>query len=213
MDILNAEETTLLNRTSMGNVPILDIQEIVVLDPESGEETILTLNANQYMLTPRSADARYSVDDQLDLVIHSDFVGADLRVKFRWSPQILLTQNFCVGEEQRVLCEDIKVKHMIPVFLSFNVNYKAYGALDHDAILAELTQWINSFPPMDEFQVSDIIDVMYKHGADFVEQPLIIEARYLHANGSVETKFFQNTNTLPRIYGYIADVITLTLLP
>lgn len=213
LDIQNIEATTLFNRTTMGNVPVIDIREVVVLDPDTAEETIVTLNANQYSLTPRSADDRYSIYDELDFTVAPEFVGADIRVKFRWSPQILLTHNFCQSDEQRVICEDIRVKHMIPVFLSFNINYKAYGDLDTEAIIAEMTELINTFPPSEEFQVSDLIDIMYKYGADFVEQPLIVEARYLHQDGSVETKFFQNTNTIPRIYGYIKDVITLTRLP
>ena len=213
IDILNVSEETILNRTSMGNLPLLDILSIEIVDPVTGEPTGVILSPTDYQLISENPDDRFSAHESLKLQLIPEVTGTDIRMTFRWSPQILTVENFCQSDEARVLCEDVRIKHLVPVFISFNVNYKAMGTLDEDKIITELKDWVNNFQPEEEFHVSDIIDTLYRHGADFVEQPLMVEATYMHQDGSVETQFFKNINTIPRIYGYLADQITLTKLP
>jgi hypothetical protein len=213
-DIINAQASTLINRTTIGDVPIIDLIELRVIDPISHEPTDLVIPTNKYALNVANnkVDERYSIYEEMTLTLDNDYVGSDVRMTFKWAPEIIQVHNFCLSDNNRVLCEDIRVKHMVPVFLSMQINYKSVIELDEAAIITAIKSFINTFLPEDEFQVSDIIDIMYRYAADFVEQPLTVEARYLHQNGNNETRYFENTNTIPRIYGYLADNITLNRL-
>jgi len=213
-DLLNAQANTVLNRTTIGDVPIIMIDSIVVLDPDTSEPTDLILSPSQYSVAVSNPDNRFSLYENLTLTIDNAFVGTNLRLSFRWAPEIIAMHNFCQSDEQRILCEDLRVKHMIPVFLSMQINYKTSDNTDIDeaAAIAAIKYDINHFPAETEFQVSDIIDTMYGFSVDFVEQPLTVEAKYINADGTITTNYFVNTLTVPRIYGFIAGNITLNRL-
>jgi len=211
-DILSAEASTELSRTTIGDVPIIDIVELRVLDPDTGEATDLVVPRNKFAINTGIAENRFSMYENLTLTLDPTYVGTDLRLAFKWSPEIIPVHNFAQSPAQRVVCESMRIKHLYPVFLSFNLTYKAVIEIDEALALTEIRNYINRFPVAQEFQVSDMIDIMYRHGVDFVEQPVTVEARFWHPTGVTEYQYFINTMTIPRTYGYIAQDIILTLI-
>ena len=209
-DLLNAQAATIFNRTTIGNVPIILVKELRVLDPSTGEPTDIVVPTNKYSISVAVPDDRYSLYESLTLNLDANYQHQNLRITFDWAPQILLVHNYCQDKDNRVVCEDMRVKHLTPVYLSFNVNYKAVLEIDETLTMSDMKDFINNFPPEQEFQVSDLIDMMYQHSADFVEQPVVVTATYYHPTGIVEVKDFENTLTIPRTYGYIAGDISLT---
>ncbi len=78
-------------------------------------------------------------------------------------------QSFCDSDFQRVVCEEILVRHLTPHYVSLNWSY--VGGNSEPDMLRAVTDLLDAIEPGDEFEVGDVVDLLRKRGAVSVYTP------------------------------------------
>lgn len=78
-------------------------------------------------------------------------------------------QSFCDSDFQRVVCEEILVRHLLPHYVSLTWSYA--GGSSEPEMLRGITELLDELEPDDEFEVGDLIDVLRRKGATSVYTP------------------------------------------
>jgi hypothetical protein len=78
-------------------------------------------------------------------------------------------QSFCDSDFQRVVCEEILVRHLTPHYVSMNWVYVG-GASEPEAVRV-VNELLDSLEPDVEFEVGDVVDEIRRRGASSVYTP------------------------------------------
>lgn len=78
-------------------------------------------------------------------------------------------QSFCDSDFQRVVCEEILVRHLLPHYVSLSWSY-ASGSSEPEMLRA-ITDLLDELEPGDEFEVGDVVDTLRRRGATSVFTP------------------------------------------
>jgi hypothetical protein len=78
-------------------------------------------------------------------------------------------QSFCDSDYQRVVVEEILVKHLLPHYVSLNWAYVA-GASEAETVRA-LNDLLDTVEPGEQLEVSDLVNVLRRRGAQSVYTP------------------------------------------
>lgn len=78
-------------------------------------------------------------------------------------------QSFCDSDYQRVICEEILVRHLTPHYVSFTWSY--VGGSSEPTMLRAVSDLLDAIEPGEEFEVGDVIDLLRKRGAVSVYTP------------------------------------------
>lgn len=78
-------------------------------------------------------------------------------------------QSFCDSDFQRVVCEEILVRHLLPHYVSLTWTYS--GGSSEPEMSRAITELLDALEPGDEFEVGDVVDVLRKRGATSVYTP------------------------------------------
>jgi hypothetical protein len=107
-----------------------------------------------------------SADDPAEAVQLSQ---QNVQVTYDRSQLVDEVQSFVDSDFQRVLCEEILVRHLLPHYVSLNWNY-AGGGSEPD-MLREMKTLLDSIEPDERLQVTDLTNVLIKRAATTVFTP------------------------------------------
>ena len=93
----------------------------------------------------------------------------NVQVSYERSQLVDDIQSFCDSDFQRVVCEEILVRHLTPHYVSMNWVYVG-GASEPEAVRV-VTELLDSLEPDVEFEVGDVVDEIRKRGATSVYTP------------------------------------------
>ena len=199
-----------LNIANWGNVPIVQISKIEVLDPATLDSIDVTIPESHYSIRVNNPKTRFSIDEDNTLLISNDYVGMPIRIYYKWASDIRALQQWVENSDHRVVCADLLVKHFLPTFVDFNISYycdKEIEALD--GLLAIFVSDIkNGFP----LQVSDIVDYCYSFGIDYVEEPIMLVGNTHMSNGAVVTLESETELVIERTSIFVPNTITVNYM-
>jgi hypothetical protein len=78
-------------------------------------------------------------------------------------------QSFCDSDFQRVVCEEILARHLLPHYVSLTWTYS--GGSSEPEMSRAIVDLLDALQPGDEFEVGDVVDVLRKRGATSVYTP------------------------------------------
>lgn len=78
-------------------------------------------------------------------------------------------QSFCDADYQRVVVEEILVKHLLPHYVSLNWAYVA-GSSEAEMVRA-LNDLLDAIEPGEQLEVTDLVDILRRRGATSVYTP------------------------------------------
>lgn len=91
-------------------------------------------------------------------------------------PQIKTVQTFLTRSDERLLTVNYLARAMIPVYLSGTIRVKLAPGVQVESVKSRLYEWVYY---LEEFSISDMIDVLYDFGAVEVKMPLSINAKLI----------------------------------
>jgi len=80
-------------------------------------------SGQDYYLRVNSPTERFSAFEDSFLVISSAFQGFSFRVTYEYAPEVLELHDFVRSETERVLDGDLLMKHMLPAYVSGEIQY------------------------------------------------------------------------------------------
>lgn len=201
-----APEVIDMNVGSFGNVPVIRIDEIEVLDPLTLDSIGVTIPKNKWSISGVDPKTRFSIYESIQLTLHKSYVGSTIKLKYKWVPELRSLQDWVLNSDNRVVCADLYVKHMEPAFTSFHIAYYAPEAVD--GISSLLRSFIYNLKNGVSLQASDIIDYCYSVGVTHVHTPFIIRVETHKVDGTIEIQESEDQVYLGRIAAYVPDEIT-----
>jgi len=147
------------------------------------------------------------VNDTIDLRSESD--AWPVRVTYMSATSLVDVQEFADDEDNRVVAEDLLVRHFLPALVrgAFTVDED----LDTDAGVDALTSYINELDPTENLEVSDLTKVLQDEGATYVKMPVTLVVYQQQQDRSWRATIVQDRAAFSRISHFIVDESFLTV--
>jgi hypothetical protein len=156
-----------------------------------------------------------SADDPVEAVQLSQ---QNVQVTYERSQIVDEVQSFADSDFQRVVCEEILVRHLFPHYVSMTWNY-AGGSGEPDMLRA-VQELLDKVEPDEQLEVTDLTDVLRRRGASSVFTPDASSSTgrvapffivvYHDENRVIHALIVKDYVTTVRTQRYIPDKITLT---
>ena len=147
------------------------------------------------------------VNDTIDLRSESD--AWPVRVTYMSATSLVDVQEFAEDEDNRVIAEDLLVRHFLPALVrgAFVVD----SDLDTDAGVDALTTYINELDPVENLEVSDLTKVLQDEGATYVKMPVTLVVYQQQQDRSWKATIVQDRAAFSRTSHFIVDEGFLTV--
>jgi hypothetical protein len=200
--------------------PVLIINSIEEINVSTGQPTGRTLDEGiDYEWVVDVSSLRYSNIERTRLVLLNTatgvvtgggtYIGTTLRINYTYSSDVATVQTFVEARENRITNADLLAKYGVPGLIDMTVYYKSDRLVDPllpvdatDAILQSLA----TLPFGDPVEVSDIQNILYGLGADYV-QPFTITATVRLVDGTIQISTTNDTLQLDRNVAIIPNII------
>jgi hypothetical protein len=204
------------------NTPFIDILSIQQIDPESGEAIEEPLRpprgygyggygeggygvgaGGDYELSVLAPRDRFSVFDDLVILLKEDTLSSSYRVTYRWASQIPQIHDLSRNDAERVTGADVLPKHFVPALFDVNVEIKRdptnIETPSNEDLATMISEFINTKSGLDGVQASDISKMLEAEGVDRVKTPFVMTATVLNTDGSTEILESEDLLTYPDV--------------
>lgn len=148
-----------------------------------------------YRLRVVDPTLRFSVRDDSYLEFQQALVGQSARVLYQYDAAVPALQAFVDDPDNQTEAASLLVRHCIPVYVDTlePIAYQIAAAtqataLSEKEMAAKIVAFINALSEGQSLEASDVIDLLYNHGADEVDVAPLLKLRgaIAHQDGSVE---------------------------
>lgn len=199
-----------LTELGLTDKPVLRINSIEICDPLTKDSTGVTIPDNKWKLISNDARTRFSTREDVSLNIDEEYAGDTIRINYMWAYEVAAMQKWAESDDNRVICEDILVKHHQPAFVNMSLGYNAAEEVEDMEELVR--EYIMSIPEKKSLRVSDLIDFVYEQTAVHVITPLLITATLHKNDGVIERYESFDEIILDRTACFIPDEIEILYL-
>lgn len=134
--------------------------------------------------------------------------GQNVQINYERSPLTEQIQSFASSELERVLTANILVRHLMPHFLNFDIEYR--GGSSADVVEADILAYLESLGPEDRVEVSSLSDLVKRRGASYIKNPITLVAIAHDIDRAIRADRSQDHVSLSRIATFFPDVISVT---
>ena len=241
IDTIAAARSTARTAFTITNVPIMKITSVEVLDPLTLQPTGVLLNGlggygaggfgqgvygigsePDYRLVVTDPTLRFSAKEDNFILFQQLETGISVRVSYDYDANIAPLQAFCDDPQNRSETASLVVRHFIPAYvdaqktIAYTVPASTQAtALTSDAMTTVLKNAINDISNGRALEISDLVDLMYNNGADFVDLGTVESLKGEIHNQDGTTQFiYPNSNGVMAIPSLpIPDPTTRPLSP
>lgn len=164
----------------------------------SAEEE-LHMHLSRRILTPGTTDSPENM---------TQISKQNIQVNYERSPLVEQIQNFATSELDRVLCANILVRHLVPHFVRFELNYQDGSQVA--VVQSDIEDLINGLLPDEVLEASAIVDIPRRRGASRVVLPLNLIGLVHNADRSILAHRSQDAISSGRLATFLPDVLTIT---
>lgn len=142
-------------------------------------------------------------------------IGKNIVLDYSYSTDITAIQEFFERESNRVVVSDPLVKSFSPIYVSFSMTYakKAGSTLTSTQLRDELVKAIQGVPLGGTLDVSDLVNVAYSIGANYIQLPIVVNIDYRTSEGRFVRAAIRDRFNSDRTQGFVvlsSDKIQLT---
>ena len=162
-----------------------------------GEECFIRLSASMLGASATSFDNVYTLP------------GGTVVVDYDRSQPVEDVQSYMLNEEVRVVCNNPLVRHFLPAYPTFSVQYT--GTPTSDAIKDKISEYLATLYPNKPLEVFDLTTVLSKQGLNYVSFPQ--EASFLTHNESRVLQIVRSKDivSLGKKYHVMGDIDAVTV--
>ena len=185
--------------------------------------SVTGFRSDGYFLTTSNEDLTFSAEEPVSLVLSRTILeqGVDddpsnatqissqnIQVTYERAPLIEDVQNFLSSDVERVVCSSPLSRHLIPVFVRFDMVY--VGGSRESVVVPEVETHIRDLFPIDPLESSDIQKIVLDRGATSIDNPLDLIGIVHRVDRTVFAVRSQNFITSGRLSAFIPDVLDIT---
>lgn len=173
-----------LGSLGLTDKPVLRITSIEICDPNTLDTTGVIIPEGKWELVCNDPRTRFSTREDMSLKMDEDYVGDAIKINYVWASEISALQTWAEAEDNRVVCEDILVKHYQPAFTSLSVAY--YANEEVQGLQGLIEEFIKGIPEKKSLKVSELVHYIHQNSAVHVITPLLITSVLHKVDGSIE---------------------------
>jgi hypothetical protein len=135
------------------------------------------------------------------------------RISYEHVGDIPTIQGFVDADENRVVSADLLAKFTEPAYFSTTISWSSNLDVNKptDAqIVSLISTFINGLEVGERVEASDIVNLLYENGVDFVQVPFDMTAVFFDRFGVARTVADQNIIEIPRTATLLPDTIVAT---
>ncbi len=132
-----------------------------------------------------------------------ELVGRSFQIGYERSQLVEDIHSYARSQMNRDVCESILVRALTPIFVRTNIQYRSGD--DESAIRAELTSLIEGILPDQYLEVSDLVEVIMRSGATYVQLPITVIGIRHNTDRTVIVERSQNMISIERLSSLIPD--------
>ena len=140
--------------------------------------------------------------------VNDDFLVVDVgtapavKVNYEYSSDVVDIQVFADDDANRVVSEDILVRHYLPTYVRMSITQ---SGLTSDAAKQIIVSFINALDPVVGLEASDIVDALYNAGSTYVQLPLTLVGLVQGAGRAWSASISQDSLGTDRVVHFVAD--------
>lgn len=210
MVVEDAAENTPINGITWGDIPVLRIISIELIDKLTQDTTGIYLPKNKWRLQSESANTRFSTYEALNLHIDPAYVGQTLQVNYEYVPEMADIQRFVLDDANRVICTDILIKHYEPVYVSLSFGY--YADAEIPGLVAMVRNFIFNITGDGVLKESELIEYLHSLGATHVVNPFQMSYTWHKVDGTSVSRSSDDYLEISGIACYLPDSVSCAYL-
>jgi len=196
--------------------PIIDLVTLQEVDSVTGEPIGTPLvKGIDFDFIVDNPTVRFSTQDRTRLFINNGTVlGGTFILTTRHSTEVVEVQEFVENDDNRVVTADLLVKFTQPAFIDFSISYRllAESETTVEEMEALIFDFINNLGVGAKLEASDLVQLIYDNGGEFVELPFTMTATVLNNDGTETVIVSDNVIEIPTTAAYLPRTIVLTEL-
>lgn len=176
-----------------------------------------------YRLGTDNPALSFSPDEELRLYVTSTFLenglearpskstvvaSNNINLEYEYSELVQSVNDYVSADTERVMVASTMAKHMLPHYVGSTITYR--GGPTASAAKDEVERIIEQVYSGQTLEVSDIVNVLYSKGANYVNLPVQLFIIYQDVNRKLFFEIVENTDTLSRLAAYFADLDRLS---
>jgi hypothetical protein len=137
--------------------------------------------------------------------------GSLTTLSYEWAPTVSAVQSYMLQPFVRVANHNPLVRHFLPAYPVINIQYRGPTTLTADVVLAKVQEYLGSLYPNRPLELFDLVTVLERAGATFVQFPQ--QAAFLTYDANRTARLIRSDNVirLDRRYHVMesADMLTI----
>lgn len=196
--------------------PLIDVVSLQQIDVVTGDPIGLPLiKGLDWTYLVDNKTLRFSTKERNHIhLINGLVIGGSLLLTYKHSPDVITVQAYMDDEANRVATADLLTKFTNPAFVDFSMTYQLDPASSTTPaqIEALVLAFIDNLKVGATLEVSDIVNLLYQNGAEFVQLPFTVTVTIFNPDGTETVTSSQNKITIPKAAGYLPRNIVLTAI-
>jgi hypothetical protein len=132
-----------------------------------------------------------------------------VRLNYKSAPSLVDVQDFVDDDDNRIVAEDILVRHFLPALV--RGNFVVDSDVDSEAALEALAEYINTLSPEENLEVSDLVGLLRDEGATYTRLPVTLTVLRQEADRTWSAEVVEDRVVSSRVQHFIADEDLLTV--
>jgi hypothetical protein len=203
------------------DVPLLNVTQVEVLDPITGDPTGTLLSygggfgsggfgssgfgagtLGDWRVRVGEPNERFSMIEDVFLDFDPAHKGVRVAITFNYSPDVSAIHTYARDAANRVVAADLLAKHMIPAFFNAAIGYEVLASdatTTTTTMLAAISLFIHQLASGEtsRLEISDLVDAMYDAGAVKVDLPIAGSLEIHNTDGSIRVVSSEDVLVVP----------------
>ena len=154
-------------------------------------------------ITPTIISVGASDDPENSLQI----AGQNLQVNYEWSSLVAALQSFVSSDDERVVNENVLVRHLLPHYVRFDLTYR--GGPIESSVISKINAYISNLQPDDILEAVWVQNMPLKMGATTVTTPINLVALVYGEDRSISAEQSMNYLNTGRLAGFFQESINV----
>ena len=133
--------------------------------------------------------------------------GQNIQLNYDWSSLTASVQTFMGSESERVVNENVLVRHLLPHFVRFDLTYQ--GGQTQSVVLAAESSYVQGLSPSDTLDAVCVQNLPMTLGANIVSTPVNLVAVVHNEDRSVVLEQSQDFVGTSRLAGFFVDQLNI----
>lgn len=186
------------------NHPIMRIKEVDILDNTGAVLSVLS-ETTDYRFIDGAGGTRHSTKENCGIMFNNSVTFDDsLKITYDYIPDIVDIQSFVESTSERVLGNDLLIKHKDIYYMDISITVDAVDN-DFESALRQYAYTVESV-----FDISDTINLAYQHGATYVSTNITATVTWYDGYGNKFTQNIADTFNIESTECIVIESVTIT---